>query len=262
VLEDHGWIMHRVWSIDWFQRPQEQLERLVAAIEAARTELDARLEAAVPVARAVPVEVVAVEREHVTEIGLQEHGGSHPGLVHYVEATITRPSHGELQDTPVGLLASLVAQVVASEGPVHFEEVVARLRSAWVLQRAGARIQAAVERGVVAAILGGMVVREGDFLATPGQKVVVRDRSGVASGGLRKPEMLPPREIEAAVRQVVLSSLGARTDEVVMAVSRMLGFKATSAQLRQLVQAAASALLARGELTSTGDMLQVLSPGS
>ncbi len=25
VLEDHGWTMHRIWSSDWFQRPEEQL---------------------------------------------------------------------------------------------------------------------------------------------------------------------------------------------------------------------------------------------
>ena len=24
VLEDHGWIIHRIWSTDWFQRPSEQ----------------------------------------------------------------------------------------------------------------------------------------------------------------------------------------------------------------------------------------------
>lgn len=27
VLEDHGWIIHRIWSTDWFQRPDEQLQK-------------------------------------------------------------------------------------------------------------------------------------------------------------------------------------------------------------------------------------------
>src|SRR3546814_11883388 len=35
VLESHGWTIHRVWSTDWFQRPNEQLERIVERIEAA-----------------------------------------------------------------------------------------------------------------------------------------------------------------------------------------------------------------------------------
>ena len=42
VLEDHGWTIHRVWGSDWFQRPVEQLERVVAAIDAARAEFAER----------------------------------------------------------------------------------------------------------------------------------------------------------------------------------------------------------------------------
>jgi hypothetical protein len=42
VLEYHGWTIHRIWSTDWFQRPQEQLRRTVATIEAAKAELEAR----------------------------------------------------------------------------------------------------------------------------------------------------------------------------------------------------------------------------
>ena len=28
MLEDHGWIIHRIWSADWFQRPREQRARV------------------------------------------------------------------------------------------------------------------------------------------------------------------------------------------------------------------------------------------
>src|SRR3546814_8941858 len=46
VLESHGWTIHRVWSTDWFQRPNEQLERIVERIEAAKAEHDAQATAA------------------------------------------------------------------------------------------------------------------------------------------------------------------------------------------------------------------------
>src|SRR3546814_12655963 len=46
VLERHGWTIHRVWSTDWFQRPNEQLERIVERIEAAKAEHDAQATAA------------------------------------------------------------------------------------------------------------------------------------------------------------------------------------------------------------------------
>ncbi|MEZ5944624.1 MAG: DUF4011 domain-containing protein [Planctomycetaceae bacterium] len=33
VLKLQGWELHRIWSVDWFHRPQEQLERLVMRLE-------------------------------------------------------------------------------------------------------------------------------------------------------------------------------------------------------------------------------------
>src|SRR5208282_5225342 len=63
VLEDHGWIIHRIWSTDWFQRPQDQLRKTVHAIETAKIMLEARRADSGPVAaRAVPVEIVTVDR--------------------------------------------------------------------------------------------------------------------------------------------------------------------------------------------------------
>ena len=41
VLKDRGWRIHRVWSTDWFHRPDEQLRKIVAAIEKARIDSDA-----------------------------------------------------------------------------------------------------------------------------------------------------------------------------------------------------------------------------
>lgn len=256
VLEDHGWILHRIWSTDWFQRPQEQLDRTIDAIEAAKAELEARLERTRGLGRAVPVEVVTIERADVTEIGLAraEEAAELPAV--YVEATSIQPVAGcELHDTPVGILADLAEKVVAVEGPVHVDEVVLRLRSAWGLQRAGARIQAAVERAVFIAVQAGRLVLEDRFLSVPGAEVRVRDRSGVLSTTLRKPEMLPPQETRAAIRETVVTNLGASADEIVQTVSRRLGFKATSGQLREVIQSQIDHMIREAILTQQGELL-------
>ena len=36
VLGGQGWNMHRVWALEWFRRPTEQLNELIEAIEAAK----------------------------------------------------------------------------------------------------------------------------------------------------------------------------------------------------------------------------------
>jgi hypothetical protein len=45
VLHGQGWIIHHLWSLEWFKRPTEQLNRLVEAIEAARSGRAARKDA-------------------------------------------------------------------------------------------------------------------------------------------------------------------------------------------------------------------------
>ena len=243
VLEDHGWIIHRIWSTDWFQRPIEQLERTVAAIEAAKVELDARLENGLFKQRAVPVEIVTVDRGDITEIGLSDAEDGGPSDRLYVEAAPVRSGPYELHETPVGVMADLVEQVVRVEAPVHIDEVITRIRTAWGLLRAGARIEAAVEQGAGLALSRGRITRDGAFLSSPGHDPFPRDRGATLSAGLRKLEMIPPREIAAGVVHIVTTNFGATEDEIIIAVSRMLGFKATSPQLRKLISRAVESLL-------------------
>ncbi|MFV0622684.1 DUF3320 domain-containing protein [Sphingomonas sp. ac-8] len=256
VLESHGWTIHRVWSTDWFQRPNEQLDLIVARIEAAKAEQDA--EASKRDFRAVPLEILSVEREDGTEIGLaradEPVGFARSNL--YVEAALSRPPHAvmELHEVPTGTLAALVEEAVRVEGPVHIDEVVERIRSAWGLKRAGGRIQQAIAAAVQAAIGAGDVERTGSFLSSIGGAVVVRDRSATASSTLRRADRLPPAEIAVAIVEVVRVNLGATRDQILQAVSRAFGIKATSAAVREVIEGEIDRASSSGELVMQGGM--------
>lgn len=254
VLEDHGWIIHRIWSTDWFQRPKEQLDSVIAAIEAAKGELESRSDRQLRSGGAAGVEIITIDRSELTEIGLTEVQVPAASSALYVEASPVRPpGWTELHETPATLLAQLVEEIAKVEGPVHVDEVTARVRGAWDLQRSGGRIQSSVERAIAHAVQSRTVEIQDQFVSIPGAAVKVRDRSSVTSPNLRKPEMLPPQEIKEGVLQVVRMNLGGSQDEVSQAVSRLLGFKATSAQLREVVQSAVTALISEGMLMQQGN---------
>ena len=258
VLEDHGWIIHRIWSTDWFQRPNEQLQLVAAAIESAKADLDSRGEGAHAPNRSVTVEIAAIERADFTETGVIQAENASVLLISYVEAIPVRPGTGEdLYETPVGTLAAIVESIVVVEGPVHVDEVTVRVRTAWELQRSGGRIQSAVERAVSQAVQAGRLTVQDQFLSVPGADVRVRDRSEVVSASLRRPDMLPPREVKEAVLHVVRTNLGGRQDEIAQTVGRLLGFKATGTQLRDVVQSAVSALVREGILVERGKLLML-----
>ncbi len=256
VLESHGWVIHRVWSTDWFQRPAEQLELIIARIEAAKEEYDTK--AASRSTRAVPIEIVAIEREDVTEIGLVPTDDESPSAgAEYVEAVLQRPTYrtDELHETPTGILTNLVVEAVSVEGPVHVDEVVHRIRDAWGLKRAGGRIQDAVEAAVKVAVKTGRIERVSQFLSIPNEPVRIRDRSTTKSFNLRRADMLPPAEIDAAILDIARNNFGATRDQMVQATSRMLGIKVTSAAVRAVIEQQIDEAVASGALVLQADIL-------
>jgi hypothetical protein len=147
--------------------------------------------------------------------------------------------------------------VARAEGPIHEDELVTRIRDLWGLQRAGSRIQEAVFRGMRLAASSGECILQDGCVALRGWPIKVRDRSEAKSASLRRPELLPPPEIRQAIHNVVSEHHGATADEVLSLVPRMFGFKATSEQLRNIVQAQIARMLQESALAESSGVLQV-----
>jgi very-short-patch-repair endonuclease len=260
VLESHGWHIHRIWSTDWFQRPQQEMARLIAAIEMAKAEDQVR-----EVKRVAPqVRITSEEVGDWTFMGVEsgsaeEQPSAPPRTPAYVEAVLVRPNlhQEELHEVPRGLLVTLVEAAVEAEGPVHFDEVVTRIREAWGLKRAGGRIRDAIQAAAEVAERKGTVVRSGDFLSIDGRKAFLRDRSDANSSGLRKPEAIPAEEVAAGAESIVRANFGATKDQLVTEIARSLGFKATSEVLRGRLLEGIDLAISRGTIVDQQGLLQL-----
>jgi very-short-patch-repair endonuclease len=253
ILENHGWTIHRVWSVDWFQRPNRELEKIVAALEAAKAErLDEErraLEALPPPPRPVSQE------EGVTRVNSE--AAAEPALAEpYVVAAFDVPRDVEPHLVDVATMAAIVRRVVDIEGPIHETEVVARVRDLWGLGRAGSRIQQAVGVAIERLKKSGACRAEESCLDLPDRPVRVRDRDGAPSSSLRKQENLPPSELRAAALAFLRACHGANRDDAVAGAIRLLGFKSVSAGLRQVGGAAVDQLLASGDAQEVGGAIR------
>ena len=253
VLEAHGWVLHRIWSTDWFLRPDEETAKVVEAIDAAKAYWREADERAADSISAVPIRFTAREEGDV-DVVVAEVTSDKPEVPCYEEANFSVNRSRDPHETPIPEMMKYVVRVISIEGPIHEAEIVVQIRSLWGLARAGNRIRDAVLTAVRATRRKGDVVG-GPFYTRPDQQVVVRDRSDIESNTLRKPEYLPPQEVKLAIGQVIAENFGAEQDELVQAVARLFGFGSTSAQLREVVEAAVVDLLDSGQLRLDGRMI-------
>jgi hypothetical protein len=137
-----------------------------------------------------------------------------------IEARFNVPLATQPHELTVQQMADVLFRIVQVEGPVHEDELTARVRDLWGLGRAGSRIQDSVARGIRALLVSGRCQREDDCLFLPEAPVPVRSREVVRSASLRKADLLPPQELRAAI-----AHYGASPSEIAVAVSRLLGFK-------------------------------------
>jgi very-short-patch-repair endonuclease len=250
VLADHGWVLHRVWSADWFQRPTEQLQRLATVLEQAREGKAPRVEKAASVGGTVEE---SLERESVPEGDVE---GLEGLSVPYEEARFAVPTEVAPTEMSTRELAAMVVRILKVEGPLHEDEVVSRVRDLWGLGRVGSRLQEAVTRAVRSLLVTRKCEREDGFLMVPGGEIRLRHRGRVGSVGLRKPEMLPPAELRAAMLAVLEAGHGATGRELVTAVARLLGFKSTGPQLRALIERQRDVLMGQGQVTEVEGMFR------
>jgi very-short-patch-repair endonuclease len=259
VLRDRGWRIHRVWSTDWFQRPDEQLEKVVAALEKARFEVTAGEEADADLDDA-PHEVFAQETElaRAAEVESLDANPGRTWVSSYVEAALDVPSETPIHEIGLPVLARIVVKVVEIEGPIHRDEIARRITSLWGLQRTGARIAHSISRAVRSAIGSGVLRANADFVTHSQQAAVpVRCRSHLESATLKKPEMIAPAELRQAILSLVAEDLGIRREETVLMVARALGFKATSGKLRETIENVLARMIDVNDVSLRDDKLFV-----
>jgi hypothetical protein len=250
VLEDHGWIIHRVWSTDWFQRPDDQIKKIAVALEKAKLGKNIKQQ---PPAKPAEVEPDAIKREQSPDM---DQNLMEKLSVPYIEAKFTVPHRVAPHEVAIRDLAEIVFQIIQIEGPIYENEVVNRVRNLWGFARAGNRIQGAVAASINSLVASSRVTSDQRFLFISGAKISVRNREITASADLRKPDMIAPSEIQAAILAVIDAGHGAARSEIPVAAARMFGFKNTSQQLRYAIESQIFKLGQQKRVAEANGMLQ------
>lgn len=259
VLEDRGWIIHRIWSTDWFNRPEDQLRKVLGAVEAARAQAAGRQDDSAS-ARSNPTipPPPFVRRELKEDLFRAKEPPEDSFAVPYEEAFFRVPRLRAIHETPVKNLAQIIARIVKIEGPVHADEIAQRVTELWGLSRTGSRIQRRVQAALGLACRLDLVHRDGEFYQARLERMVaVRCRDNVRSSTLRHPNRLAPVEIRRCIELLLQHHVGATREEAIISTARIFGFRSTSSQLRSIVEGQVNALLSDGAIVEEDGRLNL-----
>jgi very-short-patch-repair endonuclease len=251
ILEKQGWKIHRIWSTDWYRNRHEVERNLVEVLERAKQSAQAGPVIPCDIPRKdalfdLPEDSNNVVRKPVGLCSDPEDDIGFPVLPYKVCDELPFRVRGELHSQSPQKLAEVVVEVVKVEGPIHFDELVRRIRSLWGLQRAGGRINEAVQKAVATAEYRKEIRCRRNFLwLAQKRSVPVRRRS---EDPLPRIEFICDEEIGEAAKLVIKHQFSTAPEDLVVKTSRVLGIQATRNETSKRIRGIILKLVKKGEL--------------
>ena len=239
VLNQLGWRIYRIWSPTWVSRRDSEIRRLSRALEEAHKFL---------MGKEAPSENLFREKEDsnddlpkdVDVHKIQFSGIERIGLPYKIHTLKAEYSPSMKTPSAKGwkfqsdefhfqenrhLQSRLLKELIHQEGPIHFDYAVKRLISVWGLKRRTSKILQAVREALNILILKDNVVVKGNFLWPPKlDDVQARIPIPGVPESKRKPEHIPPEEIENAMKKIAQYALGLSTESLIVETAKVFGF--------------------------------------
>jgi hypothetical protein len=229
VLERMGWNLHRVWSPEWVQRRDTEVERLAKAIKDAETGKK-RTSSAHSQAKQ---KKRGLEQEKVIERKSNQLPGSEP----YRKAVLI-PAHtfnkiqADQRELYLDLyrleVRNLLPKIVSIEGPIHIEFAFNRLNKAVNLKPIPPSFHKMYRRVVDELAIKSRFEKRGDYLwSNKGTDVKVRVPIDGPDGEVRPIEYIPPEEIDATILHVLNHSMGLSKESLLLGTANIFKVRQT-----------------------------------
>jgi very-short-patch-repair endonuclease len=235
VLKQLGWRIHRVWSPAWVSRRDSEIRRLSEELEQAQKQ-QIEKDSQKPIVEikeglAPKTDVQKIQVSGIKKIGVPyKFYPLKASYNPYVRVTTTKATFNSRQKNEFHYTENrenqtrLLEELVKNEGPVHFDYAVKRLAGAWGVRQVTPRVSHAVKEALNNLIREQKVVIKGSFLWPPQTKdTPLRVPMQGVPESKRKPEYIPPEEIESAMKLIAQYALSISEDSLIAETAKIFG---------------------------------------
>ena len=161
-------------------------------------------------------------------------------------------SQKDLYEQPIDNVSKSINEIVNTEGPIHVNEVVKRVKDSCNIKRAGSKMKKQVLKAIKESEDSGDILRIGDFLYDASSNdVVIRRRV--------KPniDLISDEEIAKNIETILSHKQNVTTDSLTKDVSRNFGFKSTSRKTSTRIKSVLDSMIADSSVKLDKDFVEL-----
>lgn len=254
VLRQLGWEIHRVWSTDWWENPEREIERIEQAIEDAKTKSTRHetspnkpvVEAPARIAQNVvkPVEVEQEIKSNATEYRICE-----LPLVSKIQEEFYLDANNHI-------IYNQIMQVVNLEGPISHNLLCRRIIQAWGISKIGSRIDTRIRKLCLKFKLVKTKYDTSTYywpkncepmkytsFRVPGSDKLTR----------RSIEDIPPEEIQNGCLEVLRNQISLPEEDLIRETARLFGYQRKGPTVEMHIKHGIDQLVKRGRANRDAD---------
>ncbi len=278
VLEDLGWTIIRVWSIDWWRDKAGQIERVLRMIAQAQNKevSPANDSQSVEISEVINLEPT----KHNFDPIIQESTAPHrafgnlndssnavylnddqaPSVPPY-KLTLLSPfgTAEEFAQVPGAQIVEILQRIIVRETPIHITDISKRVASFWEITRLNKQIKERIDQSLSELVRLNKIIIKSDFIwSLPEPANMVRNRQGLDY--VFDPDQICAEEYEQAVT-LILHAYGTRIkDRLIQDVARLLGFARAGQKITLHVSDIIQKLTDTNKITNVATGLTLIKP--
>ena len=254
VLRQLGWEIHRVWSTDWWENPEREIERIEQAIEDAKTKSTRHetspnkpvVEAPARIAQNVvkPVEVEQEIKSNATEYRICE-----LPLVSKIQEEFYLDANNHI-------IYNQIMQVVNLEGPISHNLLCRRIIQAWGISKIGSRIDTRIRKLCLKFKLVKTKYDTSTYYWPENcdpMKYTSFRVPGIDKMTRRSIEDIPPEEIQNGCLEILRNQISLPEEDLIREAARLFGYQRKGPTVEMHIKHGIDQLVKRGRANRDAD---------